>query len=321
VSEVWGVVPETLVLTDRGYETISSLEGRTSRVWNGYEFEETTAIKVATDTPIVQLKTENTLELLCSTNFIVYVQAGILTSDIETRQVKELSTEDKILRVPSCPISEGGQETFPYAYSHGFYSGSERYWRSRLKVSRASVYGVRRRALPELALDLDKTTTTSLFYRENLPRDFEVPLDPKYSVETKLEWLAGLFDSGLLKRKLRPTIWHLHSDNVDFLYQVKLLLQTLGVDSRHVANQDHRFQHYSLRITERYIEVLIDLGVPTLVRKLERSLEPRSKNGPTTSRSARVSSVEDALRTSDIYNFESTTRKAAVLNGMLTAIN
>lgn len=321
MSEVWGVVPETLVLTERGYEEISSLEGKRTKVWNGSDFEETTAIKVASDTPIVQLTTENTLELLCSSNFLVYLQKGGSTSEVETKEVGKLTTEDRVLRVPSCPISEGGQETFPYAYSHGFYSGSERYWRSRLKVSRASIYGVRRKALPELALDTEKTTTTSLFYTESLPRDFEVPLDPKYSVETKLEWLAGLFDAGLVKRKLRPTIWHLHSDNVDFLYQVKLLLQTLGVDSRHVANQDHRFQHYSLRITSRYIEVLIDLGIPTLVRKLERSPGLPSPMGPQGSRSARVVLVENALRTSDIYNFLTTTEKSAVLNGMLTAIN
>jgi hypothetical protein len=321
VSKVWGVVPETLVLTEKGYETISSLEGKSTKIWNGYTFEEAIAIKAGSDTPIVKLTTENTLELLCSSNSLVYLQKGKRLSEIETKEVGELTSDHRILRVPSCPISEGGQENFPFAYSHGFYSGSERYWRSRLKVSRASIFGVRRKALPELALDTEETTSTSLVYNRSLPRDFEVPLDPKYSVETKLDWLAGLFDSGLLKRKTGPTIWHLHSNNVDFLYQVKLLLQTLGVDSRHVANQDHRFQLYSLRIIARNIENLIDLGIPTLVRKLERSPNLPSITGPQSSRSARVVLVEDALRTSDIYNFETTTRKSAVLNGMLAAIN
>jgi hypothetical protein len=88
-----------------------------------------------------------------------------------------------------------------------------------------------------------------------------------------------------------------------------------------VANQDHRFQLYSLRIIARNIENLIDLGIPTLVRKLERSPNLPSITGPQSSRSARVVLVEDALRTSDIYNFETTTRKSAVLNGMLAAIN
>lgn len=261
------------------------------------------------------------LELLCSENFVFYIQIGNRVSQVETREVRTLDTSHRILRLEKCPISEGGQENFPYAYSHGFYSGSERYWRSRLKVSRASIYGVRRKSLPELDLDIAKTTKTSLVFNESLPRDFEVPLDPKYSVDTKLEWLAGLFDAGLQKRKAWPTIWHLYSDNVDFLYQVKLLLQTLGVESRHVPNQDHRFLHYSLRITARYTDVLVDLGLPTLVRKLERAPYIAPPRGPQAPQSVRVVSIQDAYRTSDIYNFEPTTRKSAVLNGLFTAIN
>lgn len=313
-----GVFPETLLLTSKGYEPIGSLQDQEVSIWNGYDFEQTIVRKVASDTPLLHLKTKNTLELLCSEDFSFWW--GKSTAP-ETVLVKDLEPGMRTLPIPNCPIIEGGSEEFPLSYSHGYYSGSERYWRDRLKVSRASIRGVRHGVLPYLELDLEKTTTTSLFYPSQLPPNFEVPLDPKYSVDTKLDWLAGLFDAGLMKRKIAPLkIWLLHSDSVDFLYRVKLLLQTLGIDSRHVPNKDHRFQHYTLMITHKAIEVLIDLGIPALIRDLRR--EPRHKNSHTKKiNSPEVLSVEDAYRTSDIYNFESTTKQSAILNGLYTKSN
>jgi len=315
MSEVWGVAPETLLLTSKGYEPISSLEKEDKvSIWNGYDFEETAVVKMASDIPLLHIKTENTLELFCSKDFTFILRD-------ETKVTAENLTLDmKLASIPNCPIAEGGDKDFPFAYTHGFYSGSERYWRDRLKVSRATIRGVRHGILSYLALDHEKTTKTSLFFDENIPANFEVPLDPEYSVDTKLDWLAGVFDSGLMKRKLDPhKIWILHSDNVDFLYQVKLLLQTLGVDSRHVSNVDHRFQHYSLRIRDKAIEVLIDLGLPTLSRNLTRSEFPYKNK--TSIRSTTPISIEDALRSSDIYNFTNKTHKSAVFNGMFTATN
>lgn len=258
---------------------------------------------------------------MCSEDFIFYIQEGNLTSKFSKVPVSDIEVGMKVLRVPNCPISEGGTEEFPFAYSHGFYSGAERYWRERRKVSRASIRGVRHAVLPYLDLDHEATTKTSLVFDERIPADFEVPLDPKYSVETKLDWLAGVFDSGLMKRKIYPhPIWHLHSDNVDFLYQVKLLLQTLGADSRHISNVDHRFQQYSLRLRAKSAEVLMDLGVPTLVRKFER-VKNFGVIGSQASMSAPIVSIEDAFRSSDIYNFSHTTKQSTILNGIFTASN
>lgn len=313
-----GVFPETLLLTSKGYEPIGSLKDQEVSIWNGYDFEQTVVRKVDSDIPLLHLKTKNTLELLCSDNFSFWVKESRRTQVV---LAKNLEPGMKILFAPNCPIAEGGNEEFPFSYSHGYYSGSERYWRERLKVSRASIRGVRHGVLPYLELDTEKTTTTSLFYNKQLPSNFDVPLEPKYSVETKLDWLAGLFDAGLMKRKINPLkIWLLHSDSVDFLYRVKLLLQTLGVDSRHVPNKDHRFQHYTLMITHKAIEVLIDLGIPVLVRDLQREQGYRG-NSNRKLNYPEVVSVEDAYMSSDIYNFEYTSEHSAVLNGLFTKSN
>jgi len=188
-------------------------------------------------------------------------------------------------------------------------------------VSRASIYGLRKVLHTELELNENITSKFSLHFVETLPNDFEVPLSPEYSTETKLEWLAGLFDAGLFKRKAKPIpIWHFYSDDVDFLYRIRLLLQTLGVDSRHVKNDDAKaLKYYSLRIRGKALETLRDLGIPTITTHFEDIyIKP---NGPNGTLPSRIRSVDSAYRTADVYNFESTTKKAAVFNGIYTASN
>lgn len=316
----FGLVPETLLLTSKGYEPIGSLIDQSAQIWNGEDFETTTILKVASDQPIVRVTTRNLMEVECSENQEFNTQPGLMPVNLVTRYATELEDGIKIPRIPLCPITTGGDKTFPHAYTHGFYSGMERYQRSRLVLSRAAIYGVRRPLLEHIELDREKTSKISLVLPDSLPRDFELPLDPSYSIQTKLEWLGGLFDGGLRKRKTKPLpIWMFYSDSGDFLYQIKLLLQTLGVDSTHVKNRDAASKHYSLSIRGKALEVLRDMGVPTIMHKFEDiHLKP---NGPNGVFPARIHSVENAYRTSDIYNFTETKRKTAVANGMFIATN
>jgi ribonucleoside-diphosphate reductase alpha chain len=316
----FGVVPETLLLTSKGYEPIGSLDGQEVDIWNGDSFEQATVVKIATDQRIVRVTTKNLLELECSENQQFITQPGLMPVNLEIKEATELEEETKIPRIPLCPVTTGGDKTFPHAYSHGFYSGMERYQRSRLKVSRAAIYGVRHPILEHLDLNQEETTKTSLMFTSTIPEDFDIPLDPSYSIKTKLDWLAGLADGGLYKRKIKPIpIWMFYSDNVDFLYQIKLLLQTLGVDSTHIKNKDAVSKHYSLTIRGKALEVLRDQGLPTRVAKFEDV--HIKKNGPNGTKPPRILLVEDAYRTSNVYNFVHTERKTAVCNGLLIATN
>jgi ribonucleotide reductase alpha subunit len=53
------VAPETLVLTDVGYEQIVKLWGRQVRVWNGYEFSTVTVLKTGTDQELLKVTTDS----------------------------------------------------------------------------------------------------------------------------------------------------------------------------------------------------------------------------------------------------------------------
>ena len=316
----FGVTPETLLLTSKGYEPIGSLNEQEVVIWNGKEFEDATVVRVAKDQPIVRVTTKNYLELECTEDQQFFVQPGLMPNKIDIYEAKDLEEDMKLPRIPLCPVTDGGEDVFPHAYTHGFYSGMERYQRDRLIISRASIYGKRRPILEHLEIDRAGTTKTSLALVETLPDDFDIPLDSSYSVETKLDWLAGLFDGGLMKRKAKPVpVWQFYSDNVDFLYQIKLLLQTLGVDSTHTKNEDVKTKHYSLSIRGKALEIIRDLGIATVNTKFEDiHIKP---NGPNGTRTARILSVEDAYRTSDIYNFVSTEQKSAIFNGMYIATN
>lgn len=316
-----GVAPETLLLTSKGYIEIGALDGQEVEVWTGNEFEETTVFKVNTDQPLIQVTTDNGLELNCTEDHKFHIQPTWEKSSLTFAKAGELEKNERLYRVPSLPVVTFGDMEFPHAYTHGFYTGSERYKKDRLVTSRAPVFGYRRPVLEALDFDEPQINKYRLNFPESLPQDFEVPLASGYSIETKLEWLAGLFDGGFAKRKGGDSpIWHLYSDSPDFLYQLKLLLQTLGVDSRYVKNEDLNRAHYSIRITTRAAYRLKELGIKPIVSIFDEPLppRPRARSGTT---SPKIKSLEDAQRTSDIYNFIGTTNKSAVFNGIFTTSN
>lgn len=316
-----GVAPETLLLTSKGYLEIGTLDGQEVEIWNGESFEETTVFKVNTDQPLLQVTTDTSVELLCTADHEFYIQPTWEKSSLTTATAGELEDGERLYRVPSLPVVTYGDKEFPHAYTHGFYTGSERYKRTRLITSRAPVYGYRRPALEALELQGPQINKYRLTFSEELPADYEVPLDSGYSLETRLEWLAGLFDAGFTKRKGgQSPIWHLYSEHPDFLYQLKLLLQTLGVDSRHIKNEDLNRAHYSIRVTTRAAYKLKELGIKPMISIFDEPAppRPRARLGTTC---PKILSVENAHRTSDIYNFVGTKNKAAIFNGLYTTSN
>jgi len=311
----YGVAPETLVLTDKGHERIASLDGKEVSVWTGNDFESTSVFKVATEQKILRVTVDNGAEISCSDSHIFYVQPGYKTDVINPTPASELYVGDRLMKAQSYPITLGGTETFPHAYTHGFFVGAERFQKKNGSLSRASIFGARRVVLDDL--DIERTDKQTLYFPETLPAMWEIPLSSEFSLETKLEWLAGLFDGGLIKRKNtdRP-IWHLYSTSGDFLTQVKLLVQTLGGDTRVIANQDLGRFPYSFRISGQAMQNLIKLNIPTRTHKFP--VIDYKRRGITT---PKIAKIEDDYRTTDVYNFVGTEGHGAIFNGIYTSSN
>ncbi|MGL4999438.1 MAG: LAGLIDADG family homing endonuclease [Cetobacterium sp.] len=320
-----GFGPNTLLLTVNGYERIADLEDTDLQYWNGREFVLGSVQRNTRSTQLVAVTTDTNMEVECHPEQVFSVRDRTAFATPYTNVPTDgLELGHSLERLPEAPVCLGGSIIFPHAYTHGFYMGSEKYIRRRLVLQRASLFGVRRPSMEYLDLDMEATSKHEFVFVDTIPEDFTVPLDPMYSLDTKLDWLAGLFDAGLAKRKMKPIpIWHYYSDSVDFLYQLKLLLQTLGVDSRFVKNDDAQaHMHYSLRIRARGMEVLRDLGLPSRVHRFETYSHMPVSNGPQGVHNSCVRSVEDSYKAAPTYTVipSDTPTTNAVVNGIYVPI-
>lgn len=77
------VAPETLILTDKGYLPIASLEGEQVKVWNSKEWSEVTIIKTGTNQPLITVITSGGQELTCTPYHKFYVLHPLTTPSPE----------------------------------------------------------------------------------------------------------------------------------------------------------------------------------------------------------------------------------------------
>jgi ribonucleoside-diphosphate reductase alpha chain len=102
------VAPETLVLTDSGYQQISELENETVSVWNGEEFSSVLVKKTGENQKLIKVKTNSGFELECTPYHKFYVLDETTNSLIETA-AKDLRVGDKLEKC-AFPIIEGSVE-------------------------------------------------------------------------------------------------------------------------------------------------------------------------------------------------------------------
>jgi ribonucleoside-diphosphate reductase alpha chain len=166
----------------------------------------------------------------------------------------------------------------------------------------------------ELSPDTDKI---NLVFPSDMPDKWDTPLDCKYSRETRLEWIAGLFDGGLVLRKQQPKpIWDIYSHNMSFLKDLKLLFQTLGGDARVTKNEDMNRAPYSLRLSGSTMQKLRSLPVVTRTMTIP---EVKYNSKKRTNQIPRFADLIDEGVVADTYGFIEPNRRMAVFNGILLA--
>jgi len=311
-----GVTPETLVLTSEGYQKISSLTGSPFLVWNGFDYTPAVAQKIAEQQKVIRIELVSGTEIECAANFEFRIQRDYYVTAVHNQEAKHLTAGDRLIK-GWFPIVTCGDKEFPYSYTHGYYSGAEKFRLGNKVLARSAVYGVRRQSLKLLQLNTELDQKTSLKFLEDMPEDYEIPFDSDYSLETKLEWLAGLFDSGLIKRKvgIRP-IWDIYSENLDFLKRLKLFSHTLGGDARVIKNSDLGRAHYTFRLANTWIQNLRKMNIPVVNHTFpEINYTRRSIDYP------KISQVIDDYRYSDLYNITQENKDTVVLNGILVPNN
>lgn len=228
------VAPETLVLTDKGHEVISTLKDQTVNVWNGCEWSETTVRQTSHGSELLTVRLSDGKELDCTADHKFYKAVGYSGESKEV-PASMLAPGDKLIKLDT-PVIEGELE-LSKAYENGFYSGDGCNVNGHARVY---LYGDKR-SLREMFTDTYTETVQddrTYFYVRGLQEKFFVP-GAEYSVDSRLKWLAGLLDAdGCVARSGLSQTLQIASTEPFFLTGVQLMLQTLGVQSKVVYHSE-----------------------------------------------------------------------------------
>lgn len=321
------VAPETLVLTDKGHKEIQSMAGTKQRVWNGHEWSEVEIVKTGENQKLLKVTTNSGHVLECTPYHKWYVVRDY-SGNVEEVRTKDLKPGDKLIRLSTEAI-EGDLELSD-AYVNGFYSadGCEVDGKNRVYL-----YGDKQKLVSEFE------TREDVYVQPNQDRIyFHVPeLKPKYfvpgaeySIESRLEWLAGYLDGdGTVARTGSSGTLQAASTNKEFLKEIQLMLQTLGVSSKVTKGREKGdyllpdgrggLKEYPcdeinrLLISGSGCVKLRELGI--YFRRLEFDFINPNRNAE---RFVQVESIEDEGRISDTYCFTEPLRHMGVFNGILT---
>lgn len=322
------VAPETLILTDTGYQTISELENQKVNVWNGKEWSEVTVVKTGENQELVTVKTSAGIDLDCTPYHKFYVKDG---KKVVEKRAWELELGDKLIKLET-PVIEG-DELLDFAYQNGFYSGDGCNVNGR---SRIYLYGEKQNLFDyfpnkeQLAVQPEFGRT--YFYMSGLKHKFFVP-DAEFTVKSRIDWFAGLLDADgcLLTAKEGTQSLQIVSVEKGFLTQVQRMLHTLGVHSKVVAQADGGMRNlpandgtgqlkeyyckpaHRLLIGATGILQLLELGMKCNRLLIEHKVPNRECSAYTY-----ITAVEYNGRVDDTYCFTEPKRHMGVFNGLLT---
>lgn len=340
------VAPETLILTEYGYLPIADLEGQNVNVWNGFEWSEVLIKKTGENLPLLKVNFSNGESLECTYYHHFWIQQGYRGKPIRV-EAKDLKPGDQLIKY-NLPIVESDTDVdFPYAYTSGAFSGDgscsngghpeiNLYGEKKELVSRLTtrnkLWGSRygSKELDSIAV-YDDVKQDQLVCKLplDIPQKFTVPLQG-FTVKSRLEWLAGLLDTdGTVCRNGNNESLSITSVNKQFLLDIRLMLQTLGVDSKVTlsqkegkrlmpngkgGSQEYLCQEsHRLLISSNGLFQLSLLGLKTY--RLEwKARKPQRE----ASQFIKVTEVELTCRKDDTFCFTEHKRHLGMFNGILT---
>lgn len=330
------VAPNTRILTREGYKTIQDLSGSQVNVWNGEEWSETEVIKTGENQKLLRVTTDSGYDLDCTSYHKFYIlentKSGKRTKPPRYKEViaSELKAGDKLIKF-ILPVIEGNKE-LEYAYDNGFYTGDG------TSVSNTQIvylYHEKINLLPYIKSVInwnhEPHNNRVVGRTQNLKSKYFVPMS-EYSIESRLNWLAGYLDAdGTVTNNEGSQTIQAASIHKDFLKEVQLMLQTLGVDSKisfireeginllpkndgtGELGEYNTSDTYRLLINGNSLYQLDLLGLKCHRLKWE-TREPNRE----CSHFIQIESVEKLEELSDTYCFTEPKRHMGMFNGILT---
>ena len=325
------VAPETKILTKNGYEIISDLEGQDVEVWNGSEWSETTVVKTGENQELWTVKTSSNQSIDVTPYHKWYVQTGYSKGAVVVKRTSDLKIGDKLVKFDLPTIL--GDKKLENAYTNGFYSGDGCFYGG---VQMTYLYHQKKELLEKLedvrsVYDDVNQNRIVVKHHGNLKQKYFVP-NSTYTVDSRLTWLAGLLDSdGTVARNGTNESLQISSIHIEFLREIQLMLQTLGVHSKinNASDEGYRKmplnngtglmgdfycqQSWRLLLSSSGLFLLAELGLKTHRLKWDHRLPQRNAEQFVT-----VESVENNGRKDDTYCANESKRHKLVFNGVLT---
>ncbi len=333
------VAPETYILTDKGQIQIQELEGKEVRVWNGQKWSPTTVMKTGENQKLITVHLSNGAQLTCTPYHKFLIREGYSdkrsVKDAKRVEAWELKSGMTLFKFGLNVTPGDEKEDIPFPYTHGFFCGDGTYHKnpSGYIGKGLSLYGEKKNLVDYLAirsssLKEDKMGRINTMLPDEIPEKFYVPMNS--SVSCKLQWLAGLLDAdGCLVRNGTNQSLQIGSIHFEFLDRIRLMLQTLGVQSKVTLAHKERVTLmpdgkggrkeyvskplYRIIISSSALHVLNVLGLPC--HRLQITGEEPQRNAE---QFVTVVSVLDEGRTDDTYCFNEPENHAGVFNGILT---
>lgn len=364
------VAPETMILTDQGQFPIVDLAGRKVNVWNGKEWSEVTPVRTGTNQKLVRVNLSNGVTIDCTPYHKFYLQDGkkvrvkeavqLASGDklikYELPTIKDGATDFKYPYTHGLFCADGTYEgIFGEKRQCSFRSVTGDRFCSRHQyqkcideggepteiycatvnepMPRITLYHEKIALLPYIVARLPPAPENDRKVNVRLPMDiapkYDVPLN--CDIKTKLEWFAGYCDGdGTVARNGTNQSLQCGSIDKQFLLNIRLMLQTMGVDSkvtqmctagdRPLPDSDRNPKLYPCQASYRLLvssigtQILLGLGFNTHRLILERDVPQRDA-----SHFIKVVSVEDIGRVSDTYCFMEPKRSMGMFNGLLTS--
>lgn len=330
------VAPDTLILTDTGYHKIIDLVDTHVNVWNGNEFSDVLVQKTSDSSRLYKVLLSNGMELDCTDEHKWLVRVGNQNHPerckVEKIFTKNLRKGDVLGSFEYPVVDIKDPDEFLNPYTHGFFCGDGSYSNGYPNIM---LYDVSKKAL------LSHLSYSSFSISESIGRiqcyitnkinknKFFVPLN--YSIATKIEWLAGIFDAdGCISVSDKGyTAIQFTNINYKFIKDIQLLLSSLSVHSnlklirekcwREMPNNKGGISEYEcqplycLYITQANVHKLKTLGYNP--RRLEIHTTDKIVENK---RLIKVVGVIDTTIDSPTYCFNEPKEHNGIFNGILT---
>lgn len=330
----------TLILTKDGYYPIKDLANKEVEIWNGKDFSLSPVRKTNVNQELLKITTNDGCELNCTPYHKFYIVSGARNTKYIIKEARELTQNDRLIKC-EFPVLDGNKDfDFKYPYTHGVYSGDGTNYKNNdgsRKIPIIDLYHEKQNLLE--FLDYNRTNTFNkkqnklrIILHSDIKQKFEVPINA--SLNNKLLWLAGLIDAdGTLCKNQDSRCIQIGSIHKNFLYRVKLLCNTLGLNPKITKNKDAEYKMmpdnkgvgdkklYNYKTSYRLLFNVLDtyklyneLNIPTK-RVLNDIKTPPQKDAR---KFVRISSIEKVEDLHDTYCFNEPKEHKGIFNGIIS---